>query len=182
MERPALKKDEFGNYVPDDKKLNMGVKVPLFNGACRLEFNYYWLKQYLKFLQRIFDSNEDLVVFLLETVHRSALQYKTKAEVLSMIKSIEKFGLKKQIEILRLYVNNAINPEKIPEPCMTFLSEAGKTEEDTVTDDPQYPVLAYTRKDLVYLWSIRILAIYISLSWVERNEEEAGRKKPYQSL
>ena len=42
---------------------------------------------------------------------------------------------------------------------------------DTVTDDPQYPVLAYTRKDLVYLWSIRILAIYISLSWVERNEE-----------
>lgn len=54
---------------------------------------------------------------------------------------------------------------------MTFLSEAGKTEEDTVTDDPQYPVLAYTRKDLVYLWSIRILAIYISLSWVERNEE-----------
>ena len=171
MERPALKKDEFGNYVPDDKKLNMGVKVPLFNGACRLEFNYYWLKQYLKFLQRIFDSNEDLVVFLPETVHRSALQYKTKAEVLSMIKSIEKFGLKKQIEILRLYANNAINPEKIPEPCMTFLSEAGKTEEDTVTDDPQYPVLAYTRKDLVYLWSIRILAIYISLSWVERNEE-----------
>lgn len=42
---------------------------------------------------------------------------------------------------------------------------------DTVTDDTQYPVLAYTRKDLVYLWSIRILAIYISLSWVERNEE-----------
>ena len=42
---------------------------------------------------------------------------------------------------------------------------------DTVTDDPQYPVLAYTRKDMVYLWSIRILAIYISLSWVERNEE-----------
>lgn len=270
VERPALKKDEFGNYVPDDKKLNMGVKVPLFNGACRLEFNYYWLKQYLKFLQTIFDSNEDLVVYLPETVPRSALQYKTKAEVLSMIKSIEKFGLKKQIEILRLYVNSAINPEKIPEPCMTFLSEAGKTEEitwgffgedgntfrvpmkktifntsgfadlfdrrvemvsdlfiasikmilahetahvarghwnlrikepeysqmrnvmmnceinadwtaalwminellyDTVTDDPQYPVLAYTRKDLVYLWSIRILAIYISLSWVERNEE-----------
>ena len=77
VERPALKKDEFGNYVPDDKKLNMGVKVPLFNGACRLEFNYYWLKQYLKFLQTIFDSNEDLVVCLPEQfseVHRNIKQ------------------------------------------------------------------------------------------------------------
>ena len=131
VERPALKKDEFGNYVPDDKKLNMGVKVPLFNGACRLEFNYYWLKQYLKFLQTIFDSNEDLVVYLPETVLRSAPQYKTKSEILSMAKSIEKFGLKKQIEVLRLYANSAINPEKIPEPCMTFLSEEGKKKEIT---------------------------------------------------
>ena len=24
-----LEKDEFGNWVPDDKKLNMGVKPPL---------------------------------------------------------------------------------------------------------------------------------------------------------
>lgn len=28
VERPALKKDEFGNWVPNDKKLNMGVKPP----------------------------------------------------------------------------------------------------------------------------------------------------------
>ena len=40
-------------------------------------------------------------------------------------------GSETEIEILRLYVNSAINPEKIPEPCMTFLSEAGKTEEIT---------------------------------------------------
>lgn len=45
VERPALKKDEFGNWVPDDKKLNMRVKPPLPNGTCRLEFDYYWLKQ-----------------------------------------------------------------------------------------------------------------------------------------
>ena len=42
---------------------------------------------------------------------------------------------------------------------------------DTVTDDPQFPILAYRRKDLIYLWSVRILAIYISLSWIERNED-----------
>ena len=40
VERPALKKDEFGNWVPNDKKLNMGVKPPLPNGTCRLEFDY----------------------------------------------------------------------------------------------------------------------------------------------
>ena len=270
VEQPALKKDEFGSYVPDDKKLNMGVKEPLSNGTCRLEFNYYWLKQYLKFLQTIFDSNEDLVINLPESVPGSRAQYKTKAEILSMAKSLEGFRLKKQVEVLRLYANSAINPEKIPEPCLTFLCEDGNQKEitwgffsedgntfrvpmkksifntsgfvdlfdcrvklvsdlfiasikmilahetahvarghwnlrikepeysqtrnvmmnceinadwtaalwlinellyDTVTDDSQYPVLAYTRKNLVYHWSIRILAIYISLSWVERNEE-----------
>ena len=42
---------------------------------------------------------------------------------------------------------------------------------DTVADDPQFPVLAYKSKDLIYLWSVRILATYISLSWIERNED-----------
>lgn len=104
IERPAMKRDEFGNWIPDDKKLNMGVKAPLPNGAYQLEFNYYWLKQYMKFLQTIFDSNEELVY-------------------------------------------------EIP------------------TDDPQYPILGYKRNELIYLWSVRILAIYISLSWIERNED-----------
>ena len=270
VERPALKKDEFGNWVPDDKKLNMGVKPPLLNGAYRLEFDYYWLKQYLKFLQMIFDSNEEIVVELPDDLPRSAPQYKTRSEVLSMAREVEQAGLREQAEILRIYANSGINPEKLPEPCLTFLNEADEQKMitvgvfgkdgssfkipmkktiyntsgfaylferrvelvtelfissikmilahetahvarghwnlrikepeysqtrnvmlnceinadwtaafwilnellyDTVTDDPQFPILAYKRKDLIYLWSVRILAIYVSLSWIERNED-----------
>ena len=126
MERPALKKDEFGNWVPDDKKLNMGVKPPLPNGTCRLEFDYYWLKQYLKFLQTIFDSNEEIVVELPDAVPRSTPQYKTRSEVLSIARDIGRVGLREQAEVLRLYANSGINPEKLPEPCLTFLNEVGE--------------------------------------------------------
>ena len=126
VERPALKKDEFGNWVPDDKKLNMGVKPPLPNGTYRLEFDYYWLKQYLKFLQTIFDSNEEIVVELPDDVPRSTPQYKTRSEVLYIARDIERVGLREQAEVLRLYANSGINPEKLPEPCLTFLNEAGE--------------------------------------------------------
>ena len=270
VEKPAIQIDEFGHYIPDDKKLNMGVKAPLFNGTYRLEFNYYWLKQYLKFLQTIFDSNEEIVVELSDDVPRRAPQYKTRLELLSIVDDIEKIGLGKQAEALRVYANSGINPEKILEPCLTFFSETGEQKEitwgvfgedghsfripmkktifntsgfanlfeqrvelvselflssikmilahetahvarghwnlrinepqysqtrnvmmnceinadwtaafwiinellyDTINGDPHFPILAYKRKDLIYLWSVRILAIYISLSWSERNED-----------
>ena len=108
VERPALKKDEFGNWVPDDKKLNMGVKPPLPNGTCRLEFDYYWLKQYLKFLQTIFDSNEEIVLnfpMMFLGVHHNIKQ---RSEVLSIARDIERFGLREQAEVLRLYANSGI--------------------------------------------------------------------------
>ena len=270
IERPAMKSDEFGNWIPDDKKLNMGVKAPLPNGVYQLEFNYYWLKQYMKFLQTIFDSNEELVYEIPNTVLRSAPQYKTRLEVLSMANDIERVGLKEQAEILRLYANSGMDSETIPEPCLTFINEGDKERVitwgifgedghtfripmkktifntsgfanlferrvelvselfvsslkmilahetahvarghwnlrmnepeysqrrnvmmnceinadwtaaiwminellyDTITDDPQYPILGYKRNELIYLWSVRILAIYISLSWIERNED-----------
>lgn len=276
VERPTLKQDEFGNWISDDKQLNMGVKPPLPNGTYRLEFDYYWLKQYLKFLQTIFDSNEEIVVEFPDDVPQSTPQYKTRSEVLSIARHIERFGLREQADALRLYANSGINPEKMPEPCLTFLEEKGERKlitwcffgedgqsftmpmkksiyntsgfaelferrvelvselfilsvkmklahetahvarghwnlrekepeysqtrnvmmnceinadwtaaiwminellYDTVTDDPQYPVLAYKRKDLIYLWSVRILAVYLSQSWIERNEDRVWTEK-----
>ena len=270
VERPTLKKDEFGNWISDDKQLNMGVKQPLDNGTYRLEFDYYWLKQYLKFLQIIFDSNEESVVEFPDGIPRSEPQYKTRLEILLIARNIERVGLKEQATALRLYANSGINSEKMLEPCLTFLKENGEQKlstwgffgadgrtfripmkktiyntsgfadlfeqrvelvselfissikmilahetahvarghwnlrmrepeysqtrnvmmnceinadwtaaiwmlnellYDTVTDDPQFPVLAYKRSDLIYLWSVRILAIYISQSWTERNED-----------
>ncbi|MCD8014909.1 MAG: hypothetical protein LUG99_17385 [Lachnospiraceae bacterium] len=42
---------------------------------------------------------------------------------------------------------------------------------DTIDGNPHSPVLAYTKKRLIYLWSIRIFSAYLSLSWGYREEE-----------
>lgn len=276
VERSALRIDEFGNIVPDDKKLNMRVKAPLPNGTYQLEFDYYWLKQYLKFLQTIFDANEEVIFELPDATPRCTPQYKTRSELLSMARDIERIGLKEQAIVLRLYANSGINPEKLAEPSFIILNEAGKEKMniwgffdengssiripmkktiyntsgfadlfeqrvelvselflcstkmilahetahvarghwnlrmkepeysqtrnvmmnceinadwtaalwmlnellyDTLTKDPQFNILAYKRKDLIYLWAVRILAIYISLSWTERNEDRVWTEK-----
>ena len=97
-----MKQDEFGNLIFDDKQLNMGEKSPLPNGTYRLEFDYYWLKQYLIFLQTIFDSNEEIAVNFPNDVPWNTPQYKTRSEILSMARDIERFGLRKQANALRL--------------------------------------------------------------------------------
>ena len=79
------------------------------------------MKQYLKFLQTIFDSNEEIVVELPDDVPRSTPQYKTRSEVLSIARDIERFGLREQAEVLRLYANSGINPEKSARTMFDFL-------------------------------------------------------------
>ena len=178
-------------------------------------------------------------------------------------------ALREQADVLRLYANSGINPEKLPEPCLTFLNEAGEQKMitrgffgqdgrsfrmpmkktiyntsgfadlferrvelvselfqssikmilahetahvarghwnlrmkepdysqtrnvmmnceinadwtaalwmlnellyDTVTDDPQFPILAYKRKDLIHLWSVRILAMLKIQRQILKNE------------
>ena len=64
VEKPALSRDESGELIPDDSKINMGVGAPLVNGTHKLTFNYYWLKRYMSFLQTIFDDNEEEVITL----------------------------------------------------------------------------------------------------------------------
>lgn len=42
-----------------------------------------------------------------------------------MAGDIEQYGLREQAEALRLYANSSINPEKIPELCLTFINKNG---------------------------------------------------------
>ena len=275
VERAALSKDEYGNYTPDDKKLNIGVKEPLQNGAYRLEFNYYWLKQYLKFLQKIFDSNEEIVCSLPDEVDFGPVKYSTREKLLFLADTISSNGLKTQADILRMYANSGTNPEKIEEPCLTYLNEGNhnlitwgffgedgksikipmkktiyntsgfahwferrvelvseifldsikmilahetahvarghwnlRTKEpdysmrrdvmmnceinadwtaavwmlnellyNTANGNPHYNILRYTRKELVEQWAIRVLAIYVCLSWTERNDNRIWSEK-----
>lgn len=61
MEGGFFEYDKEGYCVPSDKSLNMGVGKPNKGGSHILSFNYYWLRRYLRFLQIIFDDNEDEV-------------------------------------------------------------------------------------------------------------------------
>lgn len=259
--------DENGMFIPDDGKLNMGVEEPLPNGTHILKFNYYWLKQYLKFLQNVFDSNEEFLVNLPPERPVPEERYGTKQQLLKMAKDIEEFGLKKQADILRVYVKSSHGSDKIMIPEMIFMNEnehigwgfvdkernaisipmkksiyntsgfaslfqsrvslvtdifisslemilAHETAHiarghwnlrvneveysqqrnvmmnceiqadhtamrwllnellyDTITGDPRYPILAYTKETLIYLWSVRIFSAYLSLSWGYREDK-----------
>ena len=41
---------------------------------------------------------------------------------------------------------------------------------DTVDGNPYTPVICYDKKTLIHLWSVRIFAAYLSLSWFSRND------------
>lgn len=264
-QKPIL--DENGMFIPDDKNLNMGVEKPLANGTHVLKFNYYWLKQYLKFLQIVFDSNEEFLVYLPPERSVPEERYGTKQQLLKMAKEVENCGLKKQADILRIYVKNSHHNDKIKIPEMIFMNENEHIEwgfvdkernvisipmkksiyntsgfaslfqsrvflvtdifisslemilahetahiarghwnlrvneveysqqrnvmmnceiqadhtamrwllnellYDTITGEPQYPILAYTKEHLIYLWSVRIFSAYLSLSWGYREDE-----------
>lgn len=272
VNRTALKENEWGEFVPDDKKLNMGVCPPHSNGSHTLCFNYYWLKRYLVFLQTIFDSNEEEVITLPpDTDIKNSVEYKTKAEIIAIAKDLKLKGLKQQAENLMVYANSFLNCDEIEMPCLTFLRIKGekqvvtwgfydeKTKSfkipmkktiyntsgfahlfeernalvaelfinslkmilahetahvarghwllrekefdyykqrnvmmnceinadwtaskwllnellyDTVDGNPHSNVLAYTEETLIHLMSIRVLAIYLSLSWTQQEDDD----------
>ena len=272
VNRSAVKKDERGELVPDDKQLNMGVRRPHFNGTHTLWFNYYWLKRYLVFLQTIFDCNEEEVFVLPSDANvQNQVEYKTKAEITEVAKDLKRKGLKRQAENLMVYANSFLNCDKIKMPCLTFLRveeekqvvtwsfydedtksfkmpvkktiyntsgfahlfeernalvselfinslkmilahetahvarghwllrikepEYSKQRNvmmnceinadwtaahwllnellyDTVDGDPHSNVLAYTKETLIHVMSIRVLSIYLSLSWTQQKDDD----------
>lgn len=272
VNRPAVKVNEWGELVPDDKKLNMGVCPPHRNGTHTLWFDYYWLKRYIIFLQTIFDSNEEEVFSLPPDANvKNEVEYKTKAEIIEIAKDLRLKGLKQQAESLMIYANSFLNCDRIKMPCLTFLQIEGekqvvtwgfydeKTESfkvpmkktiyntsgfahlfeernalvtdlfidslkmvlahetahvarghwllrkneleyskqrnvmmnceinadwtaaiwlinellyDTLDGDPQSNVLAYTGDTFIHIMSVRVLAIYLSLSWMQQEDDD----------
>lgn len=277
VETPAFKTDNYnrpildntGNLVPDDKKLNMGVKPPFFNKTHVLEFNYYWLKQYIRFLHRVFDSNEE-VVLTLPNDRKIQPRYGTKEQIYKLANDVELGGYKEQAHKLRIYASGSICSDQLQIPELIFYRKSSGTEivdwgfvsrdgrdiklpmvkgiyntsgfaplfhnrndviaeiftcsmemilahevahvarghwnlrisepdfskernvmmnceiqadstamlwllnellYDTAIGDPNWPVLAYKKDVLIFLWSVRIFSAYLSLSWGFREEE-----------
>lgn len=272
VNRSAVKIDEWGEFVPDDKQLNMGVCPPHPNGSHTLCFNYYWLKRYLVFLQTIFDSNEEEIFSLPADLDvQNEVEYKTKAEIIEIAKNMKRQGLKEQAENLIIYANSFPTCDEIEMPHLTFLKVGGEKQivtwsfydqdtrsfkipmkktiyntsgfahlfeernalvselfinslkmilahetahvarghwllrkkeleyskqrnvmmnceinadwtaafwllnellYDTVDGDPHSNVLAYTEKIFIHVMSIRVLSIYLSLSWMQQEEND----------
>lgn len=270
VNEPAVKKDEWGVFVPDDKRLNAGVCPPNPNGTHNLWFNYYWLKRYLVFLQTVFDSNEEEVFTLPPEANvPEQVEYKTKAEIVAIAEDLRSKGLQEQAQSLMIYANSFLNCDKMEMPHLAFLRVTGEEQVvvwsfydeetksfkipmkkaiyntsgfarlfeernalvselfinslkmilahetahiarghwllrksepeyagqrnvmmnceinadwtaanwllnellyDTADADPHSNVLAYTKEVLIHLMSVRILAIYLSLSWMQQDE------------
>lgn len=111
----ALTKDKFGNIVPDDKKLNMGVQPPFFNGAHKLNFNYFWLQQYIDFLQKIFDVNEELFQEV-PTEMSAREEYANYPELIAIADQMRQSGSIEQSKQLRIYAESAYNKTRILKP------------------------------------------------------------------
>ena len=274
VEQPVFSKDEYGNLIPDDAKINMGVSAPLSNGTHKLTFNYYWLKRYMSFLQTIFDDNEEEVI-ILNDIPPQTVEEKTYSEILQMVSDLKRCGLKNQADVLELYANSFKEGKLIPCPVLTFIETAerqicvwsfadrdGTTFRipmkktiyntsgfaplfnernslvseifinslkmilahevahvarghwllrikepeysmtrnvmmnceinadwtatiwlinellyDTIDGDPCTPIICYNKDTLIYLWSIRIFAAYLSLSWFSRNQDRIWSRK-----
>ena len=127
VQRPFLRKKLDGELVVDDKLLNIGVKPARFNGSHIVEFNYYWFAQYMAFLQRIFDDNEELT-FYSDSMPKREMEYVEKKELSEMVKQLWRSGLREQAYLLRIYAEGAYDSKRILKPDLCILNIAGKQE------------------------------------------------------
>lgn len=125
---PVWKKDREGNTVILDSGLNMGVTPPEPNGTHQLSFNYYWLKQYMDFLQTIFDKNEELYTSYPKYIPKRTVELVDKSELYEMARQLEKTGLKESAKTLRIYAEGAYDGRKIQKPDMVYIEIGGKHE------------------------------------------------------
>lgn len=122
VEELAAIEDEWGNWIPDDKQLNMGVKPASDNGSHRMWCNYYLLKRYIIFLQKVFDNNEEIVISLpKDSKIQVPVEYKNKDEIVRIAIELEQKGLKEQAECLLAYANSFLDCEKIKMPFLCFI-------------------------------------------------------------
>ena len=274
FKNPVL--DENGNTLPDDFSINAGVKVPNENGCHILQFDYYWMKRYISFLQIIFDKNSEEVFFIPKDMLGVKEEYISKNELLKMAYELKSSGLLMRADDLFKYAKNVKDDSKVLCPFLCFLKDECKEEEivwafpdsernayyiplkksiyntpafaehfddrnslifeiytnslkmilahevahvarghwnlrinepdyskkrdvmmncelnadwtgaywlineliyDTVTGNDYDPILAYKASDLIYLWAVRILSCYLSLSWAYRDNRKIDKDR-----
>lgn len=105
-----------------DKGLNMGVSKPNEYGAHILNFNYYWLQQYIGFLQQFFDNNEEYILELPPDMPDLKVEYSDREELLGMVSSLRSQGLLKQANVLEIYAKR-IGNDKFPKPILTVIKD-----------------------------------------------------------
>lgn len=116
--------DDEGNYITNDRALNIGVKPPRDNGTHIIKFNHYWLIQYIDFLQKIFDDNEELITTLPSDFSKTFQnEYVSKEELYKMAADIETCGAVSQANLLRIYAEGAYDKRRIKKPFLTFFED-----------------------------------------------------------
>lgn len=128
--------DQQGNVVFDDKKLCIKISPPDDNGNYTLLFDRYYLFRYIKYLQLIFDDNQEEVIDLRNLSVEFADGHEGSAE--DSFKSSSKIGKSELVIMAHRYFSvGAYNPGK------ALLNLAKHLEDNDVI----YPPTLFYKKD-----------------------------------
>lgn len=108
--------------VEEDRQLNAGVKPPLTNGAHKLHFNYYWLQQYIGFLQRFFDTNEELFIDIPPEHTEELEDYTDYSGLLMIALQLKESNAVQQSKALMKYAESVKDDTKILKPHLCVLN------------------------------------------------------------
>ena len=149
-EKGAYRKTAKGTIEVDDAALNMGVKEPTDNGSHIIYFNYYWLRQYVLFLQTVFDDNEELII---ENARGMESEYATREGLLDLAERAEKDGYLQQAQLIRQYAQSVREGDVVAVPAIVKM-DIGEEHIDTLAFiDERRNVLQFHLKKSIYLTS-----------------------------
>ena len=149
-EKGAFRKNIDGEIEVDDAALNMGVKAPRENGTHTIFFNYYWLRQYVLFLQTVFDDNEEL---LMQSAMGMKSEYAYKEGMLDLAERAKKAGYLQQAELIKQYAQSVRDGDTAKVPVIVKLNHDGEQIDTLAFIDESKNVLQFHLKKSIYLTS-----------------------------
>ena len=149
-EKGVFRKTPDGTIEIDDAALNVGVKEPNSNGSHIIFFNYYWLQQYILFLQTVFDDNEELII-------NNALglksEYAQREGLLDLSERAEKDDYLQQAQMIRLYAQSVRDGEEAKVPVIVKMDIGNEHVDTLALIDESRDVLQIHLKKSIYLTS-----------------------------